>query len=638
MEKIRNFCIIAHIDHGKSTLADRLIELTGTVQKRDMRTQLLDSMELEREKGITIKLQPVRMGWKLSAERIAALTAAADSQRSTTTPSLPSSPPPRTSSLQSTSHPRVQTGVEYELNLIDTPGHVDFSYEVSRSLAACEGALLVVDAAQGIQAQTLANVYLALEANLTIIPVLNKIDLPAAEPDRVAQEISNLIGCDPADVIRVSAKDGTNVEVVLDRVISDIAPPAGQFADQTRALIFDSIYDEYRGVILYTRLVDGAIGAGENIHLLGSRKNALAIEVGHFSPEKVADTQLECGQIGYIVTNLKSITDARVGDTITLASQPAATPLAGYKKVKPYVYAGIFPSSGEDYPQLRDALEKLKLNDAALEYTPENSLVLGFGFRVGFLGLLHLDIIKERLEREYGLSLVVTNPSVDYEVTTMSGEELLLKNAADMPDPVKINQIREPWIKGEIIVPSKYLGSIMQLVNSIRGHQTNLSYIDEDLALMSFEAPLANVLTDFYDQLKSLTAGYGSFNYDFAGYRAGDLVRLDILVGGESVDSLSLIVHRSEAMSLGRSIVEKLKDLIPRQLFEVSLQAAIGAKVIARENIRAMGKNVTAKLYGGDVSRKNKLLDKQKKGKARMKKIGKVEIPPEAFMVLVKKD
>lgn len=591
MDKIRNFCIIAHIDHGKSTLADRLIEVTGTVEKRDMRKQLLDSMELEREKGITIKLQPVRMNWR-----------------------------------------------GHVLNLIDTPGHVDFSYEVSRSLAACEGALLVVDAAQGIQAQTLANVYLAIEANLTIIPVLNKIDLPAAEPDKVAHEISNLIGCDPGDVIRVSAKDGTNVEQVLDSVIDQVAPPAGDPQAATRALIFDSIYDEYRGVILYVRTIDGSIKSGANIHLIGSRKSALAIEVGHFSPHKVADSQLDCGQIGYIVTNLKSIADARVGDTITLASDPADMPLAGYKKVKPYVYAGIFPSSGEDYPQLRDALEKLKLNDAALEYTPENSLVLGFGFRVGFLGLLHLDIIKERLEREYSLSLVVTNPSVDYEVTTTSGEDLLLKNAANMPDPVKIQEVREPWIKGEIIVPSSYLGSIIQLVNGIRGHQTNLSYIDEDLALVSFEAPLANVLTDFYDQLKSLTAGYGSFNYDFSEYRASDLVRLDVLVGGEMVDSLSLIVHRAEAMSLGRSIVEKLKDVIPRQLFEVSLQAAIGAKVIARENIRAMGKNVTAKLYGGDVSRKNKLLDKQKKGKARMKKIGKVDIPPEAFMVLVKKD
>lgn len=591
MDKIRNFCIIAHIDHGKSTLADRLIELTGTVSKRDMQAQLLDSMELEREKGITIKLQPVRMQW----------------------------------------HGHV-------LNLIDTPGHVDFSYEVSRSLAACEGALLVVDAAQGIQAQTLANVYLALEANLTIIPILNKIDLPAAEPDKVAAEIASLIGCTPDEVIRVSAKEGTNVSAVLDRVITDIAPPDGKLSAPTRALIFDSIYDEYRGVILYARVIDGSIASGTGIHLLGSRKDAQAVEVGHFGPLKVADNKLECGQIGYIVTNLKSIADARVGDTVTLGSAAAKEPLAGYKKAKPYVYAGFFPTSGEDYPQLRDALEKLKLNDAALEYTPENSLVLGFGFRVGFLGLLHLDIIKERLEREYGLSLVITNPSVDYEVTTTSGEELLLKNAADMPDPVKIQEIREPWIKGEIIVPASYLGSIIQLVNGIRGLQTNLSYIDEDLALVSFEAPLANVLTDFYDSLKSLTAGYGSFNYDFDDYRLGDLVRLDILVGGEMVDSLSLIVHRAEALALGRSIVEKLKDVIPRQLFEVSLQAAIGAKVIAREDIRAMGKNVTAKLYGGDVSRKNKLLDKQKKGKARMKKIGKVDIPPEAFMVLVKKD
>ncbi len=591
MDKIRNFCIIAHIDHGKSTLADRMLEITGTVEHRAMQAQLLDSMELEREKGITIKLQPVRMAWR-----------------------------------------------GHQLNLIDTPGHVDFSYEVSRSLAACEGAVLVVDAAQGIQAQTLANVYLAIEAGLTIIPVLNKIDLPAAQPDKVAHEIANLLGCSTDEVLRVSAKDGTNVEAVLDQIISQVAAPAGKVNQPTRALIFDSIYDEYRGVILYVRLVDGSIKASANIHLCSSNKDALAVELGHFSPSKVADDRLECGQIGYIVTNLKSITDARVGDTITLKSDPTTRPLSGYKKVKPYVYAGFFPTSGEDYPNLRDALERLKLNDAALEYTPESSLVLGFGFRVGFLGLLHLDIIKERLEREYKLSLVVTNPSVDYEVTTTAGEELMLKNASDMPDPVKVRELREPWIKGEIIVPSNYLGSIIQLVNGIRGQQNNLSYIDKDLALVGFEAPLANVLTDFYDSLKSLTAGYGSFNYDFDNYRPGDLVRLDILVGGEMVDSLSLIVHRSEALRLGRSIIEKLKDVIPRQLFEVSLQAAIGAKVIAREDIRAMGKNVTAKLYGGDVSRKNKLLDKQKKGKARMKKIGKVEIPPEAFMVLVKKD
>ena len=591
MDKIRNFCIIAQIDHGKSTLADRLIEITGTVEKREMQAQLLDSMDLEREKGITIKLQPVRMRWH-----------------------------------------------DYTLNLIDTPGHVDFSYEVSRSLAACEGALLVVDAAQGIQAQTLANVYLALEANLTIIPVLNKIDLPAAEPDRVAAEIASLIGCDPNTILRVSAKDGTNVDKVLDAVVEQVPQPKGMAEQPLRALIFDSVYDEYRGVILYLRVVDGKLSSGQTLHLMRSGKQALAVETGYFSPHKIAAGSIECGQIGYVVTNLKSIADARVGDTITLAKEAATEPLAGYKKVKPYVYAGIFPSSGEDYPALRDALEKLKLNDAALEYTPETSTVLGFGFRLGFLGLLHLEIVKERLEREYGLSLVVTNPSVDYEVVTTAGDEMVIKNAADLPDVSRIQEIREPWISGEIVVPSRYLGGVLQLINNARGMQKSLNYIEESLCLVNFEAPLANVLTDFYDSLKSVTSGYGSFNYEVSEYRPENLVKVDVLVGGEVVDSLSLIVHRSEADRLGRTVVEKLKEVIPRQLFEVSLQAAIGGKVIARENVRAMGKNVTAKLYGGDVTRKNKLLDKQKKGKKRMKKIGKVDIPPEAFMVLVKRD
>lgn len=591
MDKLRNFCIVAHIDHGKSTLADRLIELTGTVEKRAMRTQLLDTMELEREKGITIKLQPVRMHWR-----------------------------------------------GYTLNLIDTPGHVDFSYEVSRSLAACEGALLVVDAAQGIQAQTLANIYLAIEAGLTIIPVINKIDLPAAEPDKVATEISNVIGYQPGTILRVSAKDGTHVEEVLDRIVSDIQPPKGDSNGPPRALVFDSVYDEYRGVVLFVRIVDGQVKRNDTIYLMGSAKLALSVEVGHFAPDKVADSVIETGQIGYIVTNLKSIGEAQVGDTITLSNHKATYALPGYTKIKPYVYAGFFPASGEDHSTLKDALTKLKLNDAALEYIPENSLVLGFGFRLGFLGLLHLDIVKERLEREYNLSLVVTNPSVDYEITTTDDKELTVKNAADLPDPSRTHEIREPWIKGEIVVPSQYVGSIIQLVTNVRGRQSDLSYLEETLAVVSFEAPLANVLTDFYDQLKSLTAGYGSLNYDLVGYRADKLVRLDVLVGGELVDSLSLIVHRDEAEKIGRSIVEKLKAVIPRQLFEVSLQAAVGLKVIARDDIKALGKNVTAKLYGGDVTRKNKLLDKQKKGKARMKKIGKVEIPPEAFMVLVKKN
>lgn len=591
MESIRNFCIIAHIDHGKSTLADRMLEITGTVEKREMKHQLLDSMDLEREKGITIKLQPVQMSWR-----------------------------------------------DHTLNLIDTPGHVDFSYEVSRSLAACEGAILVVDAAQGIQAQTLANVYLALAANLTIIPVLNKIDLPAAEPERVAKEVASLVGCEPDEVLRISAKEGTGVSELLNKVIEQVPSPKGNTQTPLRALVFDSVYDEYRGVILYVRVVDGELSKGDDLKMMASNQAALAIDVGHFSPSMISDAKISCGQIGYVCTNLKSITDARVGDTVTSLKTPTEVSLEGYEKIKPYVYAGFFPTSGEDYLHLKDALEKLTLNDASLRYEPENSKVLGFGFRLGFLGLLHLEIIKERLEREFNLQLVITNPSVDYEVSTTSKEELEIKSAGDLPDVSRITEIREPWISGEIIAPSRYVGGILQLINNNRGIQNNLSYIEENLALIRFEAPLANVLTDFYDDLKSISSGYGSFNYELSGYRVEDLVRVDVLVGGEMVDSLSIIAHRSESVSIGRKITEKLKEVIPRQMFVISLQAAIGGKIIAREDISAMGKNVTAKLYGGDVSRKNKLLDKQKKGKAKMKKIGKVDIPPEAFMVLLKKD
>ncbi len=591
MDSIRNFCIIAHIDHGKSTLADRMLEITGTVQKRDMKAQLLDQMELEREKGITIKLQPVRMQWK-----------------------------------------------GHELNLIDTPGHVDFTYEVSRSLQACEGAILIVDASQGIQAQTLANVYLAMEANLTIIPVINKIDLPAAEPDKVADEISSLLGCGSEEIIRISAKEGTDVEKVLDKVVEMVPSPTGKPDAPLRALVFDSVYDEYRGVILYVRITDGSLKKNENLTMFASQKDTIALECGHFNPTMSADADLTCGQIGYIVTNFKTTADARVGDTVISKSNPANEALPGYKKVRPYVYAGFYPTSSEDYQSLKDALEKLALNDSALEYDPENSVVLGFGFRVGFLGLLHLEIIKERLEREYNLSLVVTNPSVDYKVITNNGEELDIKSAGELPDVTQIAEIKEPWMKGEIIVPSRFVGNVMQLITSVRGLQTNLDYIDEGLALVSFQAPMANVLTDFYDNLKSTTSGYGSFSYDLDEYRTEDLVRVDILVAGEPVDSLSLIVHRSEAERIGNQVVLKLKDVIPRQLFEVSLQAAIGGKILCRENIRPMGKNVTAKLYGGDISRKKKLWAKQKAGKKKMKMIGKVEIPPEAFMVMLKKD
>jgi GTP-binding protein LepA len=588
---IRNFCIIAHIDHGKSTLADRMLELTGTVSSREMQAQLLDSMDLEREKGITIKLQPVQMRWK-----------------------------------------------QHQLNLIDTPGHVDFSYEVSRSLAACEGAVLVVDASQGIQAQTLANVYLAIEAGLEIIPVLNKIDLPAADPEKVTGEVASLLGCSTEDILKVSAKEGNGVPELLDQIVAKVPAPSGDAAAPLRGLVFDSIYDEYRGVILFLRIVDGRLKKQDAIKLMSSGHTGLAVDTGIFKPKQTSIGELEAGQIGYVVTNLKSIAEARVGDTVTLEKDSATEPLAGYLRVKPFVFAGFFTSSAEQYPELKDALEKLKLNDAALIYEPESSQVLGFGYRVGFLGLLHMEIIKERLEREYGLDMVVTTPSTDYVVRTTDGEERTVRSASELPDPSRVDTISEPWIKGEVVVPGDYIGPVIQLINRIRGHQNNMSYLDEALALITFEAPLANVLTNFYDSLKSITSGYGSFNYDLDDYRVEDLVRLDILVGGEIIDSLSAIVHRDEAYGKGKAIVEKLKEVVPRQLFEVSLQAAIGGKIIARENIRAMGKNVTAKLYGGDVTRKNKLLAKQKAGKKRMKKVGKVELPAEAFMVLVKAD
>lgn len=589
--KIRNFCIIAHIDHGKSTLADRLLELTGTVEQRAMKNQLLDQMDLEREKGITIKLQPVRMQWQ-----------------------------------------------GHELNLIDTPGHVDFSYEVSRSLAACEGAILLVDAAQGIQAQTLANVYLAIEAGLEIIPVVNKIDLPAAEPERVAADLANLLGCKPEDVLTISAKTGTGVGDVLKRVVDDLPTPSGEPNAPLRALVFDSIYDDYRGVMLYVRIVDGSLSKNNEIRLLGSKSSGLALEVGSFKPAPVSTPQLSNGEIGYIVTNFKSVSEARVGDTVTLSTQPAQQPLPGYRDIKPFVYAGFFPATNEQHQQLKEAIAKLQMNDAALQYVPENSPVLGFGFRIGFLGLLHMEIIKERLEREYGLELIVTNPSTDYQVVLNSGENLSISSAADLPDASTVAEIKEPWIKGEIVAPKSYVGAVVQLVNEARGHQRDVSYLDDKTALLNFEAPLANILTDFYDRLKSITSGYGSFNYELADYRPENLVRLDILIGGEKIDSLSQIVHRQEAESRGRLVVEKLREVIPRQLFEVSLQAAIGGKIIAREDIKALGKNVTAKLYGGDISRKQKLWKKQKAGKKRLKSIGKIEIPPEAFTVLLKRD
>ncbi len=589
-ELIRNFCIIAHIDHGKSTLADRLLELTHTVEKRDMKQQLLDQMDLEREKGITIKLQPVRMDYK-----------------------------------------------EYLLNLIDTPGHVDFAYEVSRSLEACEGALLVVDASQGIQAQTLANVYLAIEAGLEIIPVLNKIDLPASDVDRVSKEVINLLGCKFEDILMVSAKTGDGVDKVLEAVVERVPAPSGQ-SGAPRALVFDSVYDDYRGVVLYVRVVDGELEHMQSINMMATGANGQIRELGHLAPQQVKDDSIGMGEIGYIVTDFKSVAEARVGDTVTAVADGATQALEGYKEVLPFVYAGIFPAQADDYNKLKDSLEKLSLNDAAMVYEPENSQVLGFGFRVGFLGLLHMDIVKERIQRSYDLEIIITNPSTQYEVGQTSGDELVIHSAAELPDAATIELIREPWIKGEVVVPKEYVGGVVQLVSGSRGLHKKIDYIDDQLSVVEFEAPLANMLTNFYDDLKSITSGYGSFNYELDDYREEDLVRVDFYVAGEMVNSLSVIVHRSESESLGRSIVKKLKDVIPRQNFQVALQAAIGGRFIARETLSAFRKDVTTGLYGGDVSRKKKVLEKQKKGKARLKKFGKVEIPPEAFTVMLKRD
>lgn len=599
-DKIRNFCIIAHIDHGKSTLADRMLEITGTVTKREMKSQLLDSMELEREKGITIKLTPVCMSYK-----------------------------------------------GYTLNLIDTPGHVDFSYEVSRSLQAVEGAILVVDATQGIQAQTLANVYLALEQDLTIIPVINKIDLPASDVPRVSAEIINLLGCSEDEIIKVSAKTGEHVDEVLDAIIDRIPAPrhsagetkevADKNSDSMRALIFDSYFDDYRGVILYIRMFSGTLSKNANIHMMATGSNDIALEVGILNPKMSPRDELKAGEIGYIVTNLKATREAKVGDTVTLTKNPTKLALPGYKNVHPFVYAGFFPVSNDQYNDLKEALEKLALSDSALQYEPENSPVLGFGLRIGFLGLLHMDIIRERLEREFKLDLIVTNPSTDYRVTMTSGEELDIRSASSLPDATKILEIREPWVRGEIITPKEYIGAILDLIITKRGRQKNISYIDTR-AIINFEAPMANLLTDFYDQLKSSTSGYASFNYELAGYQAEDLVRVDFLVAGERVDALSVMAHRSEADAIGRTVTKKLKEVIPRQNFEVALQAAIGARIIARETLGAFRKDVTVKIHTGDRDRKAKLVEKQKRGKARMKRFGKVDIPSEAFTVMLKRD
>ena len=601
---IRNFCIIAHIDHGKSTLADRLLELTGTVSAREMEEQVLDQMDLEREKGITIKAQAVRMFHK------------------------------------------GLDGEEYELNLIDTPGHVDFTYEVSRSLAACEGAVLVVDAAQGIQAQTLANAYLAFGHDLTMIPVINKIDLPNAEPDRVEEELVDVIGFKPEEILRVSAKDGTGMESLLQAIIDRVPPPSGKPNSPLRALIFDSKYDAYKGVIAYVRVIDGRLELGRRLRLMSVERALDALEVGTFRPAMVPSSELLTGEVGYVATGLKNVRECRVGDTVTDEARPSTEPLAGYQPAKPMVFAGLYPTQPNDYGVLRDALDKLQLNDAALVYQPESSVALGFGFRCGFLGLLHMEIVQERLEREYDLALLATPPSVEYQITRTDGVELAIRSPAELPEPQRIAEIREPWMQISIVAPERYIGTIMELVTGRRGEFGKMEYLEhhaeagEGVAaarhvLLEYEIPLSEILVNFYDQLKSRTQGYASLDYSFARYTSAKLVRLDVLVNGVLVDALSLITHADRAPFLGRSLVERLRSLIPRQLFDVPVQAAVGNKVIARETIRALRKNVLAKCYGGDVSRKRKLLEKQAEGKKRLKRVGNVDIPQEAFMAVL---
>jgi GTP-binding protein LepA len=592
-QDIRNFCIVAHIDHGKSTLADRLLEVTGTLSLREMSDQVMDQMELERERGITIKAKAVRMSY------------------------------------------RARDGQTYELNLIDTPGHVDFAYEVSRSLSACEGAILVVDAAQGVEAQTLANVYLAIDHDLAIVPVINKIDLPNADPERVRKEIEDVVGLPGEDCILASAKQGIGVDEILEAIVTRMPPPAGQPDAPLRALVFDSHYDPYKGVIAYVRVMDGAVKANDRILMMATEQRAEVLEVGVFSPRMIQAEGLAAGEVGYIATGLKDVRDLRIGDTITLAATPAAEALPGYRPAKPMVFAGLYPTANDDYTLLRDALEKLRLNDASLLYEPESSVALGFGFRCGFLGMLHMEIIRERLEREYGLDLLITAPSVEYHVFTTDGKELNVDNPALLPPPNHIQRVEEPWVSLSIIVPSRYVGTLMELVQARRGVYKRMEYLDEQRVMLSYEMPLAELIVDFHDQLKSRTQGYASLDYQYADYHPSDLVKLDIMVNGQPVDALSMIVHAEKAYSNGRSLVEKLRSLIPRQLFDVPLQAAIGTKVIARETIRAMRKNVLAKCYGGDITRKRKLLEKQAEGKRRMKRLGSVEIPQEAFMAVL---
>jgi GTP-binding protein LepA len=586
LERIRNFSIIAHIDHGKSTLADRILELTKTVSGREMRAQVLDTMELERERGITIKAQAVRVNWK-----------------------------------------------GYELNLIDTPGHVDFTYEVSRSLQACEGALLVVDAAQGVEAQTVANAYLAIENNLEIVPVVNKIDLPQADPDGAAAELAELVGGKPEDVLRISAKTGKGVAEVLDAIVERVTAPSGDPGAPPRALVFDSSYDQYRGVVAFVRVVDGAFSGREPLRAMAQGTRFEAEEVGFFSPTMKAAETLGAGEVGYVITGLKDVSRLRVGDTLTSEQRPATEPLPGYKDVKPMVFAGLFPTDSDDYPDLRDALERLKLNDAALFYEPETSQALGFGFRCGFLGLLHMEIVRERLEREFDLDLLVTAPNVAYRVLERNGEWLEVHNPAEMPR--ELDAVEEPYVRASIIVPKDYVGPVMELNNDRRGRFDHMEYLSPERVLLSYELPLAEIVLDYYDQLKSRTRGYASFDYDIAGFREGELARVDVLIADEPVDALSMIVHRDAAYARGRALVERLKEEIPRQYFDVPVQAAIGSRVIARETVKAKRKDVLAKCYGGDITRKRKLLEKQKAGKRRMKQVGAVEVPQEAFLAVL---
>ena len=593
--RLRNFSIIAHVDHGKSTLADRLLELTHTIEARQMTSQVLDSMDLEREHGITIKARAVRLEYD------------------------------------------AKDGARYALNLIDTPGHVDFSYEVSRSLQACEGAILVVDAAQGIEAQTLANVHLALAQGLVIIPVINKIDLPSAQPDVVMDDLENVLAIPREEVLLVSAKEGTNVPDVLEAIVARVPPPKGDAAAPLQGLIFDSHYDPYKGVVAYVRLVNGRLGRHETARLMASGAESEILEIGVFRPQLVAVGELGPGEVGYVATGLKSVRDCQVGDTMTSAAHPAPRPLPGYKPAKPLVFAGIYPLRGEDFPELRDALEKLHLNDASISFEPENSIALGTGFRVGFLGLLHMEIVQERLEREFDLDLIASAPSVEYRVRLVNNRgEVSVDNPAQLPPLSEIEAISEPWVKVSVITPSQYIGTLIELATNRRGTFGNMEYLDAERVLLTFELPLAEVIVDFYDQLKSRSQGYASMDYEEIAYREGDLVRVDVLVAGEPVDALSLIIHRSRAQTDGRALVERLKELIPRQMFEVPVQAAIGSNVIARETIRAMRKNVLAKCYGGDVTRKRKLLEKQRAGKARMKRVGSVEIPQEAFLAVLR--